>query len=950
MTASTATAGIDRTATTESSSAQARAAVVIDDEKTVISKHPPLVNPVLPRAASPQEMGKILVGERLGHFQLEEFVGGGGMGAVFRATDTMLGRTVAVKVLSREQTDDETLLRFQKEAQNAARLDHERIARVYYVNEDKGWHYIVFEYIDGVNIRDLVDQQGPLSLDEAVYYTLQVTEALRHASRRDVVHRDIKPSNILVMADGRVKLVDMGLARSHQVESSQADLTQSGVTLGTFDYISPEQAREPRNADVRSDIYSLGCTLYFMLTGRPPFPEGTVLQKLLSHSSDAPPDPRLFRPDIPDDICRLLMKMLAKLPTQRYQSPDDLIADLLRVAQRLGLEQTSASGAVWITRPEERAPWYEKHLPWAAPVVTLVLVILAMEWLSAGASDRIEPPKPNLLPPLAAIPGDRKPGAPTIPIARKTDTDSTTKKSANSGGDIIKQPSIEDMVPGDGATRPPDGEATPSPMDKPPLAAPETDVPKAVTGTVPAEIRLLIVGPTTTAHTPDAKVVASLGEALVAAALYPKVEAIELHYDGERVEKPVQIDSAEVTIRAAPGRTPVMVFRPTADALANDRRMIRVVTGDLTFQGVHFRLELPSERAGDNWALFSLNDVRSLLLDRCAVTVRNVTQSGAVAQTGAAVVEVLAPAITDTLTPEPYEGRPLVRLFSSLVRGEASLVRSEGGQAFRLEWTQGLLTTTERLVDISGATQTSTRWPRAEIDLENVTAAMKSGLCVLRSKADATKHLGIKVNATDCIFLADTSAPLIEHRTFEVFDDLKRQYPEFEGRGNIFAGMKSYWRLVSQRTVDPIEPAINISLERGADYGFDEPAWSSSIMWNALPSAARLPHAQFKSDYLLSNDSANPALRRGEAAAGFDATVLPEFFTDTIPLSPPVESPRSEPSTPATAPTPTNGISDKMKMIMTPVPVPPGVKLPPASADAPADQAPAQAADDEMPE
>src|SRR5581483_6577412 len=207
------------------------------------------------------------------------------------------------------------------EAQSAARLDHPNIARVYYVGEDQGLNFIVFEFIEGTNLRDEVQRQGPLDLERALYYTVQVAEALSHSSGRDVVHRDIKPSNVLVTADGQVKLVDMGLARLHQVESSDDDLTASGVTLGTFDYISPEQARDPRVADVRSDIYSLGCTLYYMLTARQPFPEGTVLQKLLQHNSDDPPDPREFNPTLPAQVSDVVRRMLAKNPRRRYQTP-----------------------------------------------------------------------------------------------------------------------------------------------------------------------------------------------------------------------------------------------------------------------------------------------------------------------------------------------------------------------------------------------------------------------------------------------------------------------------------------------------------------------------------------------------------------------------------------------------------------------------------------------------
>ena len=178
------------------------------------------------------------------------------MGRVFRALDTRLGRTVALKILPPEQASDpDALQRFQNEAQSAARLDHDNIARAYYVGEDRGLHYIVFEFIEGVNIRLLVEQKGPLPLAEAISYTLQVAEALAHADARDVVHRDIKPSNVLITPEGRVKLIDMGLARLRHADPAAADLTASGVTLGTFDYISPEQARDPRNADIRSDIY-----------------------------------------------------------------------------------------------------------------------------------------------------------------------------------------------------------------------------------------------------------------------------------------------------------------------------------------------------------------------------------------------------------------------------------------------------------------------------------------------------------------------------------------------------------------------------------------------------------------------------------------------------------------------------------------------------------------------
>src|SRR6202011_1572783 len=147
------------------------------------------------------------------------------------------------------------------------KLDHENIARVFYCGEDQGLHFISFEFVEGDNLRTILDRRGRIPVPEAIHYLLQIAIGVDHAASRGVVHRDIKPSNIIISPTGRAKLVDMGLARSMERQDDKG-LTQSGVTLGTFDYISPEQALEPREADVRSDIYSLGCTFYHLLTGQ----------------------------------------------------------------------------------------------------------------------------------------------------------------------------------------------------------------------------------------------------------------------------------------------------------------------------------------------------------------------------------------------------------------------------------------------------------------------------------------------------------------------------------------------------------------------------------------------------------------------------------------------------------------------------------------------------------
>lgn len=330
-----------------------------------------------PMHATPASLTRELQGQRLNHFELLEQIGGGGMGAVFRARDERLGRTVAVKVVPFAAGDPDLQRRFRNEAQSAAKLDHPLIARVFEVGNDGLWYYIVFEYIDGANIRDIVSQDGPLSLDDAVYYTCQVAEAIGHASKRGIVHRDIKPSNVVVTEASSIKLVDMGLARSDNFETSE-DMTASGVTLGTFDYISPEQAHDPRLADIRSDLYSLGCTFYFMLTGSPPFPGGTMLQKLLNHGNAAIPDIRTVRDDASEDLNAILQKMLAKQPDQRYQDSQALIADLRELALREELPRSSGVDVVTVEVESRMFQVFLSHLPW---VVAASVLLASAGWL-----------------------------------------------------------------------------------------------------------------------------------------------------------------------------------------------------------------------------------------------------------------------------------------------------------------------------------------------------------------------------------------------------------------------------------------------------------------------------------------------------------------------------------------------------------------------------------------
>jgi serine/threonine-protein kinase len=382
---------------------QATATEPNQSDLTVISTQPPMEIEVSAMKLSPRELGQALEGQQLDHVLLQKFVGGGGMGAVFRAWDTNLHRTVAVKVLSLRQADDaDSLRRFQTEARSAARLDHPNIARAHFVGEDRGVRYIVFEFIEGTNVRDLVHAVGPMQVGDALSYTMQVASALTHAWEREVVHRDIKPSNILITEDGLAKLVDMGLARLEFLDQAAHDETATGVTLGTFDYISPEQARNPRDADIRSDIYSLGCTLYFMLTGRPPFVEGTIVQKLLAHQNESVPDVRELRPDVPDLVASLIATMLAKRPEDRFQNPAELCSALAQCIDELGVVTPPVAIPAYTQRMNwmPRSTWWRRHAPWLVPVVLLLLSVgaLAVKW----RSDAAQPAFPELNLPAAS--------------------------------------------------------------------------------------------------------------------------------------------------------------------------------------------------------------------------------------------------------------------------------------------------------------------------------------------------------------------------------------------------------------------------------------------------------------------------------------------------------------------------------------------------------------------
>ncbi len=279
-------------------------------------------------------LDKLLAGKYrgffLGKYKLLGHIGTGGMSSVYLAVHSGLGDKRAIKVLPRSRVGNASYLaRFQLEAKAIASLNHPNIVLAHDVDNDGDTHYIVMEHVDGIDLQMLVRRDGPLDFSTAADFIAQAARGLDHAHGRGVIHRDVKPANLLVTRDNHVKLLDMGLALVAGVEENESlTVANNENVLGTADYLAPEQAMNSHKIDRRVDIYGLGCTLYFLLTGRPPFAEGTLAQRIAKHQSTMPDQVRKWRPDCPGELEGMCVKMMQKDPDYRYQTAT-AVADVM---------------------------------------------------------------------------------------------------------------------------------------------------------------------------------------------------------------------------------------------------------------------------------------------------------------------------------------------------------------------------------------------------------------------------------------------------------------------------------------------------------------------------------------------------------------------------------------------------------------------------------------------
>jgi len=319
----------------------------------------------------------------LGKYKVLEKLGSGGMGTVFLCEHKLMRRRVAVKVLPTAKAADEaSLQRFYREARAVAAVDHPNIVRAYDIDQDENLHFLVMEYVDGTNLQDLIKKFGPLDVVRACHYIYGASVGLQHAHEIGLVHRDIKPGNILLDRSGVVKVLDMGLARFfHDADDNLTKQYDENI-LGTADYLSPEQAEDSHTVDIRSDLYSLGATFYFLLTGSAVFPDGTIPQKLIWHRSREPRPIRDLRPEVPEEVTAIVSKMMAKKAENRYQTPAEVMDAL----------------TPWASMPI--APPSEREMPKLSPAV------------SGGQSGGVRPGGGGPRSMVAAAPGMN--GAPTL--------------------------------------------------------------------------------------------------------------------------------------------------------------------------------------------------------------------------------------------------------------------------------------------------------------------------------------------------------------------------------------------------------------------------------------------------------------------------------------------------------------------------------------------------------
>jgi serine/threonine protein kinase len=379
----------------------------------------------------------------IGKYKVLERLGSGGMGSVYLCEHKLMRRRVAVKVLPTAKAEDPAALeRFYREARAVAALDHPNIVRAYDIDQDDRLHFLVMEHVDGSNLQEIIKKTGPLDPIRAAHYMRQAALGLQHAHEAaGLVHRDIKPGNILVDRNGIVKVLDMGLARFFHEEEDSITRKYDESVLGTADYLAPEQAINSHEVDIRADIYSLGATMYYCLTGKTPFNEGSIAQKLIWHQTRQPKSIKLLRPEVPEGIVAVVERSMAKDPNQRFADPQAM-AEALATWTQTPIPPPSPIEMPQLSRAAMAGPG-DYGGPPSGPISSGGGATSATRktWLVAGGGPPSQTTPPSGLPaPPPATPAPAPPvvtpvvdSPPSPPPTRDTRTDTSALSEPSAG-------------------------------------------------------------------------------------------------------------------------------------------------------------------------------------------------------------------------------------------------------------------------------------------------------------------------------------------------------------------------------------------------------------------------------------------------------------------------------------------------------------------------------------
>lgn len=944
--------------------------LVADDENTVISSPEQPRAEIKPEAASTAQANEAIrnrlfptnavhngeeVGIRLAHFQITGRLGSGGMGAVFKATDLELARDVALKILHPSSTQDASLIaRFRNEARACAQLNHDNIARVYYAGSQDGMYFIAYEYASGRTIRDVIVENGKLSPAETVNYAIQITLALNHTAAAGIVHRDIKPSNIMLTNSGRVKVVDLGLARRETTDSI-GDITVAGTTLGTFDYIAPEQARDPRNADGRSDIYSLGCTMYHMLTGRPPYPEGTALQKLLDHQGKSPPDPRTFNSSVPEEIAAIMRKMMANDPDARYQAPGLLLNDLIQMAQILGLHSVPAEGIVW-RRPGPSSVRQPLGAVWV--FVSVLLICLTALFLdrappAARDTDNVLNETTDLgkqvsdLSHAEANTSGKGGGTSGVtkseagPASQVTATTNTAKNGAVNG---VPPTSVAASESTSVATITID--QLPFPLVYPfgsaitRMGIRQQQIPSAT----PANV--VTTGPFVLQRSTGAT--ASFQTLKAAVADARSGDVVLLRYNGYPddlpTQPPVRIVSMDLIIRAAEGYRPTLVFDGIPEGTVSPGQMISLRgRGKLTMLDIDLRLIARDDLTADRWSLFHLTGPNKIDLSNVSIDCEN--SGGQPAALFDLVPETAGP---ETSVPDGNSVFDTEVLLNRVIcRSESDGIRIASQARGRIQLRNCGIALKGSLIDNRGDASMMPSQGAVAIEMNHVTCLMSAPLL----KMDDTNSLQpggmqrlmprLSVLSEGCVFAAQGKDQRLMLTVGSSFVEDLESFVSWNGFNNLYDGFQIYWQIETS-ALDYASRRLDFaqwlrywgersdSTETNADelpeFSWQNDIWkvSNSDVWlrNLTPSSFELNAALF-----IPGVNGLQRARDGQVP-GVNAAELARFPLRPTSTSKPVIDPLGD-STAATTilPAPNNESPSNNDTLTSPASVAPGTSI-----------------------